>query len=588
MPDYEMPVQIAMEPIEKKRKAPKEEISYTKDEQSEKELVDAILSAREEYAKARLMKEKEWSESYKMYMSYVDTTRNPYLSNLFIPKTHEAVEMLAAFLIGTNQSITAEPENNGDSYKASAAGKYLDFLWRKELRARLKILTWVKQGIVFGNGAMKCGWDADSKRTFIVNTAIEDVYFDFYEASIQDSEYIIHEIRLDPDTVKASGSYNDLRKSVVTGGQNPFGDVTTKFANYDKSLTQPHCENKVVICEAWCKKDNRLVSIAPTAEGWRVIRNEKNPYGYNDGKGGKIQFRPFVKLRFKTSPLPNRAYDTGAVYPTVKIQKSFNDLVNQYFDNVVIINNAMWIKRRGARINPAELVRRPGGVITVSDITNDLKSDVTADIKQSLIEMLNRLDAEFQQASMVVNLLKGVDSGTNNTATEVSLGQQNIQTLLEMLDENIADALSELGDMVLAISLDNADGNLTVKMFENDNEIGLLEFDPKNISGRYDIKIRADRSSGTSKVIRQKQLLDLINLASGNQMVMLKYPKLVEKAIKRWLEEGGYSDSDEFFEEVAPSPMGIPGMPGVGSPALPGINAGLTPGAQPTVAMPKA
>lgn len=389
-------IQIASDPVVKDKVKPSN-YEYTPEEQAEKTLVDTMLDTKQSYATSRLAKEKEWVDSYKMYMSFIDTSRNPFLSNLFIPKTHEAVELLSAFLIGTNQSINASPENNGDSYKATVAGKWLDFLWRKVLKARLKILTWIKQAVVFGNGVVKVGWDDDENKPWLVNTAIEDVYFDYFEPELQESEWIFHEMRPFTSDLKKDEKYSAtgadgklVREDVVSGGNSPYiSDSAYKFSSYDKSLIGEICKNRTPILEGWCKSENKIITIAPTSIGWRVIRNSKNErYYYNDGEDKKIYFRPFSKIRFKTSPLSNRAYDTGAIFPTVKIQKAFNDLINQYFDNVVIINNAMWIKRRGARINPTELVRRPGGVVTVPDINNDLKTEVTPDIKQSIVEML--------------------------------------------------------------------------------------------------------------------------------------------------------------------------------------------------------
>lgn len=552
-------------------------VDRTPDEQTESDLVNEILGYRETYSKARLMKEKEWTDSYRMYMSYIDTSRNPFLSNLFIPKTHEAVELLSSFLIGTNQSIDCQPENNGDSYKATVAGKWLDFLWRKEVKARLKILTLIKQGIVFGNGIMKVGWDDENNKPFMMNTAIEDVYFDYYEPDLCDSEYIIHDVRLSKEAVEADKKYNKLRSNVIVGSDKPYDNQAVyKFATYDRSLTSDICKDRVLLIEAWCKSENKCITIAPTSEGWRVLRDAENDFAYKSEQDD-IPFRPFVKLRFKTSPLANRGYDMGAVYPTIKIQRSFNDLVNQYFDNVVIINNAMWVKRRGARINPSELIRRPGGVVTVGDINADLRAEVTPDIKQSLIEMINRLDSEFQQASMVVNLLKGIDNGQTNTATEAQLGQQNVQTLLDMIDENISDCLSELGDMILAISLNNAEGNIKIKMFENDSHMGVLEFDPKNINGRYDLRVQADRSVGTSRVVRQKQLLDFIGVVTRDPLLMQKYPNLIRKSLEKWLEEAGFNDTEYFFDESVLPTTDAPPQPQIAPPG-----GSMTPGG-PTV-----
>lgn len=525
-------------------------------EESEKHEIDEICEARKRYGEDRKGKEREWTESYKMYMSWIDTTLNPYLSNLFIPKTHEAVELLSAFLIGTKQSITTSPENGeGDTKKSMVAGKWLDFLWRKVLHARMKVLIFIKQGIVFGNGFLKLGWDNQTKKPWMSNVAIEDLYYDFFESNLQESEYVIHEVRRskedvinDPkyDVVDDEGKF--IREQAIVGGE-PMDQATALFNTFDRSLNQTECRGKVLVMEVWClgegDKPQKIKSLIPTAIGWRIARNAENPNKYKDG----TQFRPFGKLRFKTSPVPNRGYDMGAVFPTVKIQKAFNDLINEYFDNVVLVNNAMWLKRRGARINPMELVRRPGGVITVSDISKDLKQEQTSDIKSSIIEMLNRLDREFQEASMVVNLLKGLSQ--SDTATGDALGQQNVQTLLDMIDQNIVDSLSEVGQMILAISLSNDAGVKSLQLYENDSEIGTLSFKPQDIDGIHDVKITPDRSGNISKAVVAKQLIDFLKIISADQDIQARYPLLKTKIYKTWIEKQSIGDPEYFFQDEA-------------------------------------
>lgn len=554
---------------------------YSAEETTEKEKVDKIIDSRKRYAQDRQTKEREWTESYKMYMSWIDTTLNPFLSNLFIPKTHEAVELLSAFLIGTNQSISASPEGNGSSQKASVASKWLDFLWRKTLKARMKILVWIKQGIVFGNGMLKVGFDPVTGKPWMGNTAIEDVYFDFWEPDLQDSEYVIHEIRRAKADIINDEKYdlldsegNTIRSQVIEGGVMSGFDTEALFNTYDGSMKRADCDGKVLVMEVYCTTDGTLLTLLPTSLGWRIARSVDNPYHYNDKD--QTKFVPMVKLRFTTSPVPNRAYDTGAVWPTVKIQRSFNDLMNEYFDNVVLVNNKMWIKRRGAKINPAELVRRPGGVVTVGNIATDLKAEETTDVKSSIIEMLNRLDAEFQQASMIVNLIKGVAGGAD-TATEATIGQQNVQTLLEMIDQNIVDALSEAGQMILAISTQNMQGKQMLKMYETDNETGTLEFDPANIDGMYDLNIKPDRSANTSKAVAAKQLLDFMTVLAADLQTQQQYPTLKKKIYIKWLEDQGMGDAAALFDEPAAAPPALPAGGGTGLPTLPGRDTQLSP-----------
>jgi hypothetical protein len=553
----------------------------TDKEVEEKKEIDCIMQRRKQYEQDRKSKEKEWTESYKMYMSWVDKVVAPFVSNLFIPKTHEAVELLAAFLIGNNQSITAAPEEGStNTMKAKVAGKYLEFLWRKTLKARLKILVWIKQAIVFGNGVMKFGWDPVAKQPWMNITAIEDVYFDYFEPDIQKSEYVIHEIRRDKVDVVNDTKYNALdhegkliREQVVEGGQAMTNTAEALFDTYDGSFKRSENKGKVLVMEVWTKKDGekpqKIITLLPTSIGWRIARKADNPNKWKDG----VQFRPFSKVRFKLSPLPNRAYDTGMVWPTVGIQKSFNDLTNEYFDAVAVLGSPTWLKRRGARINPQELIRRPGNVITVSDINKDLKREPVGDVPSSLIEMLNRLDREFQEASMIVNLLKGMSQ--SDTATGDAIAQQNVQTLLSMIDQNIAEALSEAGQMVLAIALNNKEGKISVKMFETQDEIATMEADPADINGMHDVRIAPDRDTGISKAVINKGLRELLAVVGIDAALMGKYPTLKEKLIKRIIENEGVGDADAFFEEEgtpaqAPEAMMGPAIPRMQLPAGPG------------------
>lgn len=543
----------------------KAKMTLSEKEQEEREEVAEMMACRKRYENDRKGKEREWTESFKMYMSFVDKVLNPFLSNMFIPKTHEAVELLAAFLIGSNQTVSATAENGAsDTVKARVAGRYLDFLWRKVLKARIKTLVWIKQTIIFGNAIMKLGWDPQENKPWMSVCAIEDVYFDYFEADIQDSEYIFHEIRKDPEDVKSDPKYDLtdsqgvlIREQVICGGS-PFQNAASAlFSTFDGSLQRSENTGKVLIVEAWCKgedgKPQKLKTLLPTQNGWRIARDADNPNRYktDDGKPGEY-FRPFVKSRMKVTPLTNRAYDISAIYPTIHIQKAFNDLMRQYFDSVQLVNAPMWKKRRGARINPSELVRRPGGVITMGDINKDLAPETIGDVKQSMIEMLNRLDREFQAASMISSLLLQF----SDTATGDSLEQQPLQTLRDMINQNIVDALSEVGQMALTITLANKEGRASVVMYENEKETATLDFEIKAIDGFHDVRIVPDRNDMTSKLGQNKVMVDFTKLVATDQQTRAQYPSLMQKIYKRFLENGGVGDVDYFFSEE--NPQGAP------------------------------
>lgn len=580
-----MPPDVAHSEAKARAQAPAGEYEMDEMDLLEKDIADKCIKHLERYKEDRKVKEREWSESYAMYMSFIDENRNPFMANLFIPKTHEAVELISAFLIGPTQAVTVRPERDHNNYqKAVVAEKYLDVLWRKKVKARQKLLVGVKQATVFGNSVLKVGYDGAEGAPYLANTSIEDVYFDFFEPNIQDSLYIFHEIRRSKQDVMDDPKYdqidkdgNLIREQVIEKSE--WEDKTVSFSRYDAALNAPQCDGKTPLIEVWSHKSigNEILTLAPTKLGWRVLRKKTNKLAWNDG----TVYRPFSKIRFKISPLSNRAYDTGAIFPTIRIQQAFNDLINQYFDGVVMVNNPMWIRRRGAGVNPRDLVRRPGGIITVGNINQDLKPDQTPDIKPSIVEMIERLDKEFQQSSMVVNLLKSMPG--SDFATEAVLAQDNFNVLMKPLMDNISEAFSEIGAMLLNIAVANSSGKETLKLFENDAEIGVLEFDPKDLDALMDVEIVPDTNANLSKVVRQKQLVDFLKIVASDQPVMARFPKLTEKIYRKWLDEAGFKDVDDFFEELGAvgGMMGmngegaVPGMPGVGG--LPTPEQGLSP-----------
>lgn len=495
---------------------------------------DALIEQKNYFKMSSDARRDKWAECYKAYMSYLDLTRNPYLANLFIPKTHEAVELLTAFLVGPNQSINVEPEGKDDTMKAGVMEKWLEFQWRKTLNARAKILIWIKQMIVFGNGIAMCYWDANQNEPAIEVCSITDVFFDAYTPNIQDTPVIRKIVKFKKD-VEEDERYNENKKNLLSVGDKEEDEITS-LATYDLSKAySSKYSDKVLLYERWTKE--KVQTVGQTLDGWKFLRDEPNDY----------EFIPFVKMDGKPLPLPNRAYSLGLIEPTLKIQQAFNDTVNEFFDNVSLINNKMAIKRRGSQISPGDLVRRPGGVITVDDIEKDLKWDEVSDIKQSLLELLKFLDSEFQQASMISNLVKGIPGA--NFATEAQIGQSNIQTLMDMMDENIKDALSKLGQMVVDLDVKYAKQIPSIKVLDDDKEVIFMELKPEEIIGKYDVKVSADRSSATSKIVRQKQLLDFLSIISRDALTLQKYPNLPEKVYRKWLQEAGFGNIDWFFEQ---------------------------------------
>lgn len=518
-----------------------------------------IMAEKDVFQQASAVNRRIWAECLKMYDSKIEAQTNPYLSNLFIPKTHEAIEYLASYFAGVNQVVIARPETGVDVNKAKVAGKLLDFQWRKELRARVKVATWIKQCLLFSDGVMKVGWDVDKKQPFMSPLNLPDVYFDYFTPNIQDSP-VIHKLTKFKSAIELDTRYKKSVVAQLIAEADPDAETDFDKTETGQQDTGESEDPKITYYEYW-STDGEVITVGKTATGYQVMRRIKNEYVDADGR----PYKPFVKIICKNSPLANRAYNIGAIEPTLKIQKAFNDAVNEFFDNASMVNNKQWIKRRGATINPGDLVRRPGGIITVDDINKDIKSEETSDIKGSMLEMINFLDSEFQQASMVVNLMKGIGGG--GLATEAVMGQQNIFNLFDSVNQNIQDGMSELGQMILDLDMQYMSEKKTIQILDSEEQVVFAEIDKSAIKGKYAIQVSADRKDNQNKAVKQKQLLEFLGIVARDEVTLQQYPNLPQKVYKKWLEEAGFTDSDYFFDEgkkiegnvdVSQTPQGKP------------------------------
>src|SRR3990167_415024 len=511
---------------------------------SDRELVEGLIAEKEYYLESSLSIRNNWTEYFKQYNSILEKAKNPFLSNLFIPKTHEAVELLTAFLVGANQSIFVSPEGADDILKAPIVQKRLEFLWNKELKVRDLLVKYVKQAIIFGNGIMKIGWNAEEGKPTLAVRPLSDIYFSYFHSDSRESPWIFDRIIRRLKDVKEDKRYKvEIRNRLVGSADFEQDEPNTPLYAQDSTRNVSPPEDNTEILECW-GKDGKFIALGQTRNGWEILRKIRSPYKDEDGN----PIRPFVKLRFKANPLPNRAYDIGMIQTTQKIQKAFNDSFNEFFDNVSLVNNKMWIKKRNSGINPMDLVRRPGGIITVNnDINSDIRSEEIGDVKASLLALIGKLDSEFQQASMVVNLLKAIPGAV--TATEAALGQQNVQNMLDIIDRNIKDAMSEIGYMLLNIDIQHASCPILMKVLENERNYTFVEYDPKEIRGKYDVKISADRTNVDSRAVAKKQLMDLLAVLSRDQITLQKYPNLPEKLYREWMRLDG-KDPDSFFQQA--------------------------------------
>jgi hypothetical protein len=122
--------------------------------------------------------------------------------------------------------------------------------------------------------------------------------------------------------------------------------------------------------------------------------------------------------------LPGEVYGRSLAFFENYLQEELNTIVNQRIDNISMIINCMWMKKRGALIDESQLVSRPGGVVDVDsmdDIHQLIFNDVTAPAWAHQQDIVRQMEDTVGSPAIV----QGIDSGNSQTATEITSQNSN-------------------------------------------------------------------------------------------------------------------------------------------------------------------
>ena len=534
------------------------------------ESASLVFNEKESYFRQTQDMRRDWESAWASYNNYLEPRKSPWLSNIFIPKVHQAVELLASFLAAKDPTLRARPQNLDDIDKIPKVQKLLTFQWKSIMKMRTKIISMTKQSILFGTGVIKIFWetktitDKNGKEKIVYDDPgveavnLLDLYVDPFAPTTSDAFSIIHRVLADWSKVKENKAYKNQDKLV---------SVQPKYQNDDSSILNKYDTNqtatandKVELFERWTK--DRLITIGMGKEGAITLRDIPNPYG----------FIPFVAVHLKDSPLPNRFYGVGAIIPNLSIQDKMNSIANQVIDNIELLINQMYKRKRSATINPKQLISRPGGFIDVDDMT-DVEQLQMVDTTVAGFNLYKTLDIEFQQGSGVSNLMKGMQGA--DFATEIAVQQQNMGTMLGIFQTNLEYAIADIGQKILQLDIDNIQDSRSIVIFKETppgrtTDGQMVKFYPyeeetinvDDINGIFDIEVIADSTLYQNSITLTKQLIDIYNLVLTDPNSGINRPEL----LKTIFTLKGIPEVDKLFQNPSPpaNPEMTPGAENVG------------------------
>jgi len=563
---------------------------YKKDEITQEllKVFQYYKSFREEYEDKAL----DWYETFVGYIEEQDTPG----ANIHVPKTYQIIDAIRAQLVsiffGKRPYIEFRPmpeAGDAESFianedKAKVAASIVDEQLEKSNIQR-EFYDFITSLLIFPAGIMSVGWryetdyirrrtkvpeiDAqsglytgryiwdyiESEEVVYDDNEVRNVdFFDFWidpesknledargcfhreHVTLDELEEKVHQLSKLSDGVLYEVDFDKLShygRQSERGSEKRLSSVGRKGKRFDayrqSSDERLKGKSEIELLHYW---ENDRHSIIVNRQ--QALYDGPNPYWRHKEK-------PFIMASY--DPLPSEPYGLSAVQILEPLQEEINTIHNQRIDNVSMIINKMWLRRRGADIKDDDLVSRPNGVVDV-DSFEDLMPMEMGDVPESAYAQEEVLLNHIQNALGTPPVMRGASARGDQTATEVS---QQTEMALGRYEAKMR-LFDEIGISRIARQMDlNNQQFITDKRMVRiggEEQYKWREVDPGYLIGEYSYSpAKSTVDDATNPEVRREQLTEMISFLLQAEVPFINYEQLVVE----WLESFNIENPQKFL-----------------------------------------
>lgn len=541
-----------------------------------------------------------WGKCFKAYNNIRTIRGYEGTADDFIPETFSIVESLKASIAGAKPKFKYLPVSEDQEQDTTSLNALVEFYWKLNNMTE-KVLNWVGDMIIYGNGVLYVTWEDD--RPMIQKLPLSDWFVDPTATHINRPEekgyakyaghrYLtsIEELegrkKVDVDTGELIPYYKNLDK---IGGGTPDDetDKDRKEKFLGSTLGKEAYKRQIEVIEYYTQKKHITIANRDT-----IILNEDNPYhrdkssvtevGVIDGEVFEFKrpineihgFLPYAQLRNYVDD--SLIFAKGDVEVILEIQEAMNDTSSQKRDNLAYSLNNMWQIDPRYKFMAEQIISSPGTVFPIPQgaLTPIAKDDVSA----SADNELSRLQQAMRTATAADAAVQGTSQKfSRTTATEVQaqLNQASMRftTKVQTLEDEGFAQLARILYKMIQIFVDKE----TAVRQVGPKGITWLTYDPERITGEYEPMVVLESTADA----REAEMTQAMQAAA---QFSLNNPLVNQKEFLRRMYKTLFGDkiSEDDIEEMltVPQPpvMGPDGQPI--SPALTQGGAAITPGAE--------
>lgn len=539
-----------------------------------------------------------WESCFKAYNGIRTKRGYSGVADDFVPETFSIVESLKASISGTKPKFKYMPLKDTQEQDTTALNSLVDFYWSQNNMTE-KILNWVGDMIIYGNGVFMVSWEKD--KPLIQHIPLSDFFVDPAATHINRPEepgyaryagyrYLtsVEELKsesiIDIETGKLIPKYKNLDKIRATNGDDDNLDKDRKEKFIGSTMGKNAYKLQVEVITYYTRTKKVMIANRDV-----VIYDGENPYHRNPTQikvptnvdeeivDTKVDlpeikgFLPFAILRnYVDSNLFFARGDVELILPT---QEALNDTASQKRDNVAYALNNMWQIDPRFKHMAEQIESIPGGVIPIPKgaLTPIEKQDVSA----SADVEIQRLTQAMRTATAADAAVQGISQKfSRTTATEVQAQLNQASTRFTTKVQNLEDeGFAQLARILYKMIQIFIDKPTMVRVIGNEG-ITWKSYEPGTFIGEYEPRVVLESTANAEKTALAQSIQSVLQIGLNNPLV--NQQALLRQSFKAMLDIPK-DDLEELLTPPAPAVMGPDGQ--AVDPALVQGNAQMTPGA---------
>lgn len=538
-----------------------------------------------------------WEDCFKAYNGI--RTRRGYsgVADDFVPETFSIVESLKASIAGTKPKFKYMPLTEEQKQDTTTLNALVDFYWSQNNMTE-KLLNWVGDMIVYGNGIFMVSWE--KYQPLIQHIPLSDFFVDPTATHLNRPEepgypsYAGHRYltsmnaleaatKIDVETGELVKMYKNLDK-VVGGDEVDDDDKSRKEAFIGSTLGKDAAKSQVEIIVYFTARKKIVVANRGT-----IILEEDTPFyraeeiipveAEIDGQIMRTEhivpeiqgFLPYAILRnYVDSNLFFARGDVEVILPT---QEALNDTSSQKRDNVAYSLNNMWQIDPRFKHLAEQIESMPGAIFPIPK--GALTPIEKQDISPSADTEINRLQQQMRTATAADAAVQGTaQKFSRTTATEVAAQLNQASTRFTTKVQNLEDeGFAQLARIIYKMIRIFVEKPLAVRVVGKEG-VTWKDYDPAEFVGEYQPRVILEATANAEA----QQMAQTMQVAA---QFSLNNPLVNQSAFLRKMYESLFPDmpEDEMNELLTPPAPPIIGGDGQAvDPSLTQGGALVTPG----------